>query len=156
MAVLPNSAPTYGAVLRTVTAATPVTAAPGPSAPIEQEVSFLTGVSSTGTIAQFFDFTIDTDPVVTLWGAGGTLWLWLLNGGAVLAAATLANPGATVRIAAIGDFNGDGKADILWQAGNGTPELWLMNGTTVASRAALPDPGTAWQVIGAANSPVSM
>jgi hypothetical protein len=50
----------------------------------------------------------------------GQVGVWLMNGSAATAAATIGSPALTWSIANTGDFDGDRKSDILWQLGTTT------------------------------------
>jgi hypothetical protein len=83
----------------------------------------------------------------------GNLYLWVMNGGTVVAGTGYTNAQADLswQIQGVGDLNGDGKADIVWRktgpaADTGAGFLWLMNGTTVIGATYLSPIGTDWNV----------
>jgi len=69
-----------------------------------------------------------------VWRNGSTraVMVWLMNGAARLASATVGTPSdAGWRVAAVADLNADGKADILLRhASTGALSAWTMNGTS--------------------------
>jgi len=83
-----------------------------------------------------------------LWrGASGDTWVWLMNGAAIVSAASLGNPGVSWFVAGLADFNSDGKVDLVWRHTDGTTYLWTMNGTAVTSYLPIANPGGTWQIV---------
>lgn len=84
-------------------------------------------------------------------GDVGALYVWLMNGTAVISSGYLPPIDLDWQVQQVGDFDGGGKADILWrERGSGTTYLWVMNGTAIASQgytASQADNG--WQIQGA-------
>jgi hypothetical protein len=86
-------------------------------------------------------------------GADGTVYAWLMNGGAIASQGVIANPGPQWVIADLADMDGDGKADIVFRnAGDGGVFVFLMNGLSIASGGYLGavDPAQ-WTLAGAAD-----
>jgi hypothetical protein len=85
-------------------------------------------------LADTHDFNGDFRSDILWQNSGGSLAMWLMNGGQVLQSASIAtlfgsySPGSAI----IGqhDFNGDGNADILWRDSNGNDWITFMNGVT--------------------------
>lgn len=68
----------------------------------------------------------------------GALYVWFMNGSAMIGHQALAPAAADPlwRVAGLGDFNGDSRPDVLWQhATSGQVYLWLMNGTQLSAGA---------------------
>jgi hypothetical protein len=76
--------------------------------------------------------------------SGATL-MWLMNGGAPTATATIM-PDRAWMATHVGDFNGDGRSDIVWRnTTTGETALWLMNGATIIGGGQIMPTG-AWMV----------
>ena len=77
---------------------------------------------------------------------GGTVVIWLLNGGQVTASIGLGITGTDWHIAGTGDFDGDGKGDILWRHDSGVVAIWEMNGGQVKASLGVATVGTDWHI----------
>jgi hypothetical protein len=65
--------------------------------------------------------------------ADGTVYVWLMNGGAVAGQGAAGVAGSEWAIRAVRDLDGDGRADIVFRrATDGAVYAWLMNGTAIA------------------------
>ena len=63
----------------------------------------------------------------------GTVYGWLMNGGAIASQGVMGNPGAEWAIVDMADANGDGKADLVFRnAASGQVFTWFMNGLAIA------------------------
>jgi hypothetical protein len=78
----------------------------------------------------------------------GTVVIWEMNGGAILAGVGGQNVSKDWSIAGTGDFNGDGKTDILWRNKNGTVAIWEMNGGQVLASVGGQVVGNDWTIAG--------
>jgi hypothetical protein len=82
-----------------------------------------------------------------LWrNTDGTVGLWEMSGGQVLAETGFGQVDSSWQIAGTGDFNGDGRSDILWQNTNGTVGLWEMNGSQILSETGIGQADPSWQI----------
>jgi FG-GAP-like repeat len=102
--------------------------------------------SATVTGSNPYDVNGDTISDLVFQNTNGTPAVWLWNGAAPTAEATLPNPGSLWNVVTSRDVNGDGKSDLIWQNCDGTPAIWLMNGTTPTAYATLPYPGANWNL----------
>jgi hypothetical protein len=81
----------------------------------------------------------------------GTVYGWLMNGGAIASQGVIVSPGAQWIIAAIADMDGNGKADIVFRNVNdGGVFIYFLNGLSIASGTfvGIVDPA-AWTIAGA-------
>jgi len=86
-------------------------------------------------------------------GTDGTVYGWLMNGGAIASQGAIGNPGTAWVIADLADMNGDGKSDIVFRnVGDGAVYVYFMNGLVVGSGglAGVADPA-AWTLVGVAD-----
>lgn len=75
--------------------------------------------------------------------------MWLMNGNAVKAGATLGLVPAAWTVSATADFDGDGKADIFWtNTVTGDRAVWLMNGSVRLTNAFMGTVPLSWTVSG--------
>jgi len=74
--------------------------------------------------------------------------MWLMSGGQIASAGTVAIIANTYSIIGRRDFNGDGNADILWRDTGGNPYMWFMNGLTMTSSSGLGNVPNTWTVKG--------
>jgi hypothetical protein len=78
----------------------------------------------------------------------GTMVIWEMNGGQVVASVGGQNVSKDWTIVGTGDFNGDGKSDILWRNTNGTVAIWEMNGGQVLASVGVGVVGNDWTIAG--------
>jgi hypothetical protein len=78
----------------------------------------------------------------------GTLAIWEMSGGNVLASVGGQVVSKDWSIVGTGDFNSDGKTDILWRNTNGTVAIWEMNGGTVLASVGGQVVTTDWTIVG--------
>ncbi|MEA2992351.1 MAG: hypothetical protein QOD40_1271, partial [Alphaproteobacteria bacterium] len=78
-----------------------------------------------GVIARLSDFNNDGKGDVLFRNDSGAVGAWLLNGGAILSAATIATTPTEWGIAGTADLNGDHKNDLLWRHVSGAVGAWL-------------------------------
>ena len=78
----------------------------------------------------------------------GTVVIWEMNGGTVLASVGGQNVSKDWSIVGTGDFNGDGKTDILWRNTNGSVAIWEMNGGTILAIVGGQVVTTDWTIVG--------
>ncbi|HQW37367.1 MAG TPA: CHRD domain-containing protein [Usitatibacteraceae bacterium] len=85
--------------------------------------------------------------------ADGTIYAWLMNGGAIAGQGVVANPGTDWVLADIADMDGDNKADLVFRhATTGQVYVWLMDGTAIAgSGSAGTVPPADWSLVAAAD-----
>jgi hypothetical protein len=85
----------------------------------------------------------------------GTVVIWEMNGGTILAGVGGQVVSSNWQIAGTGDFNGDGMSDILWRCNDptgatctaGTVVIWEMSGGTVLAGAGGQVVGTQWTLV---------
>ena len=95
------------------------------------------------------DFNGDGKSDIVWRNTGGTVAMWLMNGGAISQVRAASPPyRPTYSIVGQRDFNGDGDADLLWRDTSGNLAMWFMNGLTMSSSAALGNVPTNWTVDG--------
>ena len=94
------------------------------------------------------DFNFDRKSDILWREAGGTVAMWLMNGGTVSSNLLVSSVPTTWSIQGQRDFNGDAKADILWHDTSGNVAIWLMNGGTVSSSTFIANVPTAWSIAG--------
>ncbi|MBC7801468.1 MAG: hypothetical protein H7Z10_12675, partial [Gemmatimonadaceae bacterium] len=133
-------------------------------------VTVTSAVSGTDTLTgverlQLADRTIALAPVVRdgngdgkadilFRGAGGEVYLWTLDGGALASLPFLGSvDAAAFKVAGFNDANGDGTSDILWRGVGGEVYVWTLNGGAVT---ATPFVGSAdanyWAIAGFADA----
>ena len=86
-----------------------------------------TSVAS-GELTDTHDLNGDGKSDILWLNTNGTVTIWEMNGGQVLATVGGQVVSNAWTIVGTGDFNGDGKSDILWRNTNGTVAIWEMNG----------------------------
>jgi hypothetical protein len=75
--------------------------------------------------------------------------IWLMNGAAIRAGASVGVLPAAWSVSGLGDFDGDGQADILLtNTVTGDRAIWLMHGTTIAAGMDFIVLPTAWAICG--------
>jgi FG-GAP-like repeat len=80
--------------------------------------------------------------------------IWLMNGGTIKQAFTLATVSTAWTIVGVGDFDFDNRTDILWRHSNGTLAVWRIDGsgllspTPVKEAATLGTVPAEWKVAG--------
>ncbi len=101
-----------------------------------------------GGKAKLGDFNGDGKADILFRRTDGTLLMFLMNGGQVIAAPIVGVLGPDWRNVGVGDFNGDGKADILFRRADGTLLMLLMNGSQVLAATIVGQLGADWQNAG--------
>jgi hypothetical protein len=85
----------------------------------------------------------------------GSVWIWLMNGTAIQAAAPVANIPLSWKIVGVGNFDGNGNRDIVWyNASIGQIAIWTMNGFTETGSYQLQAPAGGpgeWDIVGIAD-----
>lgn len=80
----------------------------------------------------------------------GQVYLWLLNGIAILGSGSPGNASADWIIQGAGDFDGSRKFDILWRnATTGQVYIWFMDGTTLVGGGSPGSADAGWVIQGA-------
>ena len=105
------------------------------------------------TLVGVADFDGDGRDDIAWRGADGTVYLWLMDGGTIVAQGSPGALGPEWAIADLADFNSDGRADILWhRTTDGLVHAWFMNGISLLGQrsASVVDPAF-WTLIGAAD-----
>jgi FG-GAP-like repeat/RTX calcium-binding nonapeptide repeat (4 copies) len=80
--------------------------------------------------------------------AGGTVFVWQMDGFAIKAVQAIGAVGREWHIADNADFNGDNVNDILWRADDGTVMNWQMQGGLLQTAAIIGRVGNEWHVGG--------
>jgi hypothetical protein len=99
----------------------------------------VTSTTVTLRVRTLGDFNGDgkADLLLTNWVTGERC-IWLMNGSAITAGASLGILSTAWSVEGTGDFNGDGKNDILLTNNvTGERAIWIMNGMAIASGASL-------------------
>jgi len=101
-----------------------------------------------GRASSLSDFNGDGKVDILRRDSPGNVFIWLMNGRAVLSQTFVASVWPGWFIVGSGDFNGDSKADILWRDPAGSVAIWLMDGAAVASYGAVANVPTDWSIAG--------
>ena len=125
--------------------------------------TYLDSISADWQIQRVADFNGDGKADI-LWRNVGTgpdkdnLYLWLMDGGQVVAGTGYTNAQADAgwQVQAVGDLDGDGNADIVWRKvgpglDTGALFVWLMDGRNVIGSSYLAAISTDWQILGTAD-----
>ncbi|WP_165364133.1 MULTISPECIES: S8 family serine peptidase [Rhodoplanes] len=100
-----------------------------------------------GSSVATHDFSAEQRSDILWKHSGGSVAMWLMNGGTVTSSLAVATVGAGWSVVGTRDFNGDGKSDILWQNGS-TVAMWLMNSGAVSQSLSVASVGAGWSVVG--------
>lgn len=99
------------------------------------------------------DFNGDGDSDI-FWQHSGTdqLYLWYMDGVALLSGANVNSAGAGWKVTAVHDFDGDDKSDLLWQNVNTYQAyIWYMNNNAFINGVNMNNSGTGWWIASAAD-----
>jgi FG-GAP-like repeat len=111
------------------------------------DADVMTSIWTTGLADRHVhDFNDDGKSDILFRNDNGAVGLWELNGGQVIATASLGTAGPAWHIADTGDFNGDAKSDILWHNDNGAVGIWELNGGSVIAAVSLGTASPGWHV----------
>ncbi len=108
-------------------------------------------VPAASKLTDTHDFNGDGFSDIVWSGPGGTVAVWLMNGGQAIQSGTAGTAPGPWSIVGQRDFNGDGTYDLLWLDSSGDLSIWFMIGTQVFSSAGVGNVGTTWSVVGTAD-----
>ena len=117
------------------------------SADNDQDV--MTSIRTTGLAdGHVHDFNDDGKSDILWHNDNGAVGIWELDGGQVIATASLGTAGPDWHIAGTGDFNGDANSDILWHNDNGAVGAWELKGGSVIAAVSLGSASPDWHFAG--------
>ena len=97
------------------------------------------------------DFNGDGFSDIAWRDSGGTVAIWLMNGGQILQSGGFGAVAAIWSIVGQRDFDGDGNYDLLWRDTGGNTAIWFLNGTQVSSTGGVGNIPTSWTVAATAD-----